>query len=222
MALNFPSNPSPNDTYTLGSRTWYYTGTGWKLLSNGSLAATVAYVDGQVANAAGNTYVQNNFAANAYVTTQLNSKVNTSALTSVITLNQVSITGNTYSAGYFSEKANIFSSGLAANVNYNVNDGVVHFHTASSNANATVNLQGFTNVAIGNSTSMAVLVTNGAAPKYVSAVQVDGTVANVTTKWAGGAAPTSGNASNVDIYSFSVIKTATLTYSIFASQNQFG
>ena len=31
MALNFPSNPSTNDLYTIGERTWYYTGTAWKL-----------------------------------------------------------------------------------------------------------------------------------------------------------------------------------------------
>ena len=31
MALNFPNSPSLNDTYTLGDKTWIYTGYGWRL-----------------------------------------------------------------------------------------------------------------------------------------------------------------------------------------------
>jgi hypothetical protein len=32
MALNFPSSPSTDDTYVLGSRTWRYNGTAWQLV----------------------------------------------------------------------------------------------------------------------------------------------------------------------------------------------
>lgn len=31
MAIDFPNSPSVNDTYTVGSRTWTYTGTAWVL-----------------------------------------------------------------------------------------------------------------------------------------------------------------------------------------------
>ena len=31
MAANFPSSPSPNQVYTYGTRSWYWTGTAWKL-----------------------------------------------------------------------------------------------------------------------------------------------------------------------------------------------
>ena len=31
MALNFPNSPSLNDTYTLGDKSWIYTGYGWRL-----------------------------------------------------------------------------------------------------------------------------------------------------------------------------------------------
>ena len=132
-------------------------------------------------------------------------------------------TGNTFSSRFFAEKANVISTGLAANNTYRLIDGVVHYHTANSAANSTVNLTGFNEIPSGNSVSMAVLVTNNTSAKYITAVQIDGTQSNVTIKWQGGSAPTSGATSNVDIYSFSVIKTANPnTYSIFASKTQFG
>lgn len=131
--------------------------------------------------------------------------------------------GNTFSSQFFAEEANVISSGLAANNTYRLLDGVVHYHTANSSANATVNLTGFNAIPIANSVSMAILVTNNASPRYITTVQIDGTQANVTIRWQGGSAPTSGATSNVDIYSFSVIKTAAPnTYSIFASKTQFG
>lgn len=88
---------------------------------------------------------------------------------------------------------------------------------------AQISLNGFSDVSVGNSVSVAVLVQNGAAPKYISGVQVDGTGTGVTVKWSGGSLPTGGNTSNTDIYVFSVIKTSSSpTYNIFASQTQFG
>lgn len=36
MALNFPSNPSLNQTYSYGNSTWTWNGSGWKLVSSGS------------------------------------------------------------------------------------------------------------------------------------------------------------------------------------------
>jgi hypothetical protein len=54
---------------------------------------------------------------------------------------------------------------------------------------------------------------------YNSAVQVDGS--SVTPKWQGGSAPTAGNASGVDVYSYTIVKTANATFTVFASLSQF-
>ena len=54
---------------------------------------------------------------------------------------------------------------------------------------------------------------------YPTAFTIDGT--SVTPKWQGGTAPSSGNASSIDVYTFVIIKTASATYTVLASQTQF-
>ena len=50
MALNFPNNPTANQSYTLGSKTWIYNGYGWKLkeiqLSNTEISSYSTVADG--------------------------------------------------------------------------------------------------------------------------------------------------------------------------------
>ena len=50
-------------------------------------------------------------------------------------------------------------------------------------------------------------------------LQIDGVA--VTPKWAGGAAPTSGSADSIDVYTFTVIKTANATFTVLASKSDF-
>ena len=54
---------------------------------------------------------------------------------------------------------------------------------------------------------------------YNNVIQVDGTT--VTAIWQGGSAPTTGNASSTDVYTYTAIKTAASTYTVLASQTQF-
>ena len=92
--------------------------------------------------------------------------------------------------------------------------------TADQTANRTIN---FTNVnstlAIGQSVTCAVMLTQGSTAYYLNAYQVDSSA--VTPKWQGGTAPTAGNASSIDAYSFTIIKTADATFTMLASQTQF-
>jgi hypothetical protein len=71
----------------------------------------------------------------------------------------------------------------------------------------------------GQSLTVAFLVTQGATAYYNSAVQVDGS--SVTPKWQGGTAPTAGNASSVDIYTYTIVKTGSAAFTVFASQTKF-
>jgi hypothetical protein len=74
-------------------------------------------------------------------------------------------------------------------------------------------------MAIGESMSVTFLVTQGATAYYNSAVQVDGS--SVTPKWQGGSAPTSGNASSIDSYTYVIIKTGSAAFTIIAAQTRF-
>ena len=59
------------------------------------------------------------------------------------------------------------------------------------------------------------LVTTAAAAGYSAELTIDG--AAVTENWIGGAAPAAGGASGVDIYSYTIIKTASATYSVIGN-----
>jgi hypothetical protein len=61
--------------------------------------------------------------------------------------------------------------------------------------------------------------TNGATPYYPNVINIDGTA--VTPKWSGGTAPSSGNASSVDVYAFNILKTASATFVVLGSQSKF-
>jgi hypothetical protein len=96
----------------------------------------------------------------------------------------------------------------------------VSYLTANQTANRTIN---FTNVnanlAIGQSVTGSILATQGGTAYYFNAYQVDGST--VTPKWSGGSAPTAGNASSIDVYTFTIVKTADATFTVLASQTQF-
>jgi hypothetical protein len=70
------------------------------------------------------------------------------------------------------------------------------------------------NLTTGDSISCVFLVTNGGTAYYPTAFQVDSVA--VTPKWSGGTAPTAGNASAIDSYSFIIIKTGAATFTVLA------
>ena len=125
------------------------------------------------------------------------------------------------------ETATVSAIAATGTIAYDVTTQVVLFYTSNASANWTVNFRGSsgtslnTLLATGESLTAAFLVTQGSTAYFNSAVQVDGTTSGVTTRWQGGTAPSAGNASGVDIYTYTIIKTANATFSVFASQTQF-
>jgi len=110
-------------------------------------------------------------------------------------------------------------------VNIDVKTSGVWYYTSNASADWTFNIRGDGSTTLdsmlttGESVSVAFLVTNGATARYPSTIKVDGTT--VTPKWQGGITPTGGNASSIDSYGFLVIKTASNTFTVLASQTKF-
>ena len=118
-----------------------------------------------------------------------------------------------------SETVNIYSSTSGTLTFDTASQGVV-YATANQTANRTIN---FTNVnsriTTGQSVTCSVLMTQGSTAYYLNAYQVDGS--SVTPKWSGGSAPTGGNASGIDAYTFTILKTANATFTVLASLTQY-
>ena len=101
----------------------------------------------------------------------------------------------------------------------------VLYHTSSAGGNWTLNIRGNSGTQLnsimstGQSMTLVFLVTQGATPYYQNGFTIDGN--NVTPKWQNGSAPTSGNASSIDVYVVSIIKTGSGTFTAFESQTQF-
>lgn len=124
------------------------------------------------------------------------------------------------------ESANIVASAATGTINVDVNTAAIWYYTSNASANFTLNFRGnsgttlSSRLAVGEAISVVFLNTNGTTAYYPNVFQIDGSA--VTPKWAGGTAPAAGNASSVDSYSFTIIKTAaTPTYLVLAGQTKF-
>ncbi len=123
------------------------------------------------------------------------------------------------------ERCNVVASAATGTINIETLTAGTWYYTSNATGNHTLNLRGSSTTSMdtllttGDSQTIVWLNTNGATPYYVSAVQVD-SVAQ-TVKWQNGTAPSAGNASSIDAYVFTVIKTAASTYTVFGTQTKF-
>jgi len=123
------------------------------------------------------------------------------------------------------EVATVSATAATGTINYDITTQSVLYYTSNASANWTVNFRGSsgtslnTLMATGESISVTFLVTQGTTAYYNSAVQVDGS--SVTPKWQGGSAPTSGNTSSIDSYTYVIIKTGSAAFTVLASQTKF-
>jgi hypothetical protein len=146
-------------------------------------------------------------------------------------LSLISATFAGTASGYCLKTANIAeittvsATAATGTINYDVTTQSILYYTSNASANWTVNFRGSsgtslnTLMATNDSISVTFMVTQGATAYYNSAVTIDGSA--VTPKWQGGSAPTSGNASSIDVYNYVITKTASATYTVLAAISQF-
>lgn len=145
--------------------------------------------------------------------------INWSASLSGLTINSPVILGP-------EERCNVVAAAATGTINFDVLTATVWLYTTNASANHTLNIRGNSGttlnsiLSVGDSISLVWLNTNGATPYYPNVIQIDGST--VTPRWAGGTVPSAGNASSIDAYSFTIIKTAaTPTYTVLGGQTRF-
>jgi len=123
------------------------------------------------------------------------------------------------------EVTTISATAATGTINYDVTTQSVLYYTTSASANWTVNVRGNSSTSLdtlmstGQALTVVFLVTQGATAYYNNAFTIDGN--SVTPKYQGGTAWTAGNASGIDAYSYTIVKTGSAAFTVFAAQTQF-
>ena len=123
------------------------------------------------------------------------------------------------------ENATVSATAATGTINYDVLTQSVLQYTTNASANWTLNVRGNVSTTLnsimttGQSITIMFSAAQGATAYYNNVLQIDGST--VTPKWKGSAAPTSGNASSTDVYTYAIIKTGSGTYNVLASQSKF-
>lgn len=132
----------------------------------------------------------------------------------------ISVT-NLNTEGQLKEKVNVTAGKLSDNLDINIDNGNVHLFTTQETTTSTPNIVSTaginTDMSVGDAISVTI-VTTAAAGGYSAQLTIDG--AAVTENWIGGDAPSEGGSSGVDIYSYTIMKTASATYTVVANKAQ--
>ena len=124
------------------------------------------------------------------------------------------------------EKATISGSGASSTIAIYPSTQSILYYTGNASGNWTTNLAWSagtsmnTALAVSDVVTVVFMATQGASAFYNNVVQVDGTTSGVTTKWQL-AAPSAGNANSIDVYTYTVTKTGSGTFTVLASQTKF-
>jgi hypothetical protein len=123
------------------------------------------------------------------------------------------------------EKVTVAATAATGTVAFDVMTQAVLYYTTNASGNWTLNVRGDGSNSLnsimntGESITVAHIVSQGATAYYNNAFTIDGS--SVTPEWQGGTAPSAGNVSSLDSYTYTIIKTADATFTVLAAQTQF-
>jgi len=121
------------------------------------------------------------------------------------------------------EDVNVVAAAATGTINFDITTASIWYYTTNATANHTLNFRYSSGVSLntfmatGDSLTVVWLNTNGATAFYPSAITIDGNA--VTPKVP--AAISAGNASAIDAYSFTIIKTGSATFTVLETQTKF-
>jgi hypothetical protein len=119
------------------------------------------------------------------------------------------------------ERMTVSATAATGTINFDAATQGVLYYTSNASANWTLNVRGNSGatlnsiLATGDAITVAFLVTNGSTAYRHTALTIDGSAQTVL--WSGGTAPAAGSASSVDAYSFTIIKTASATFTVLGA-----
>jgi len=213
----------------------YETDTGKMKVGNGSTAWTslgYTVTDGDISSVTAGTGLQGGGNSGA-VTLSIGPTVAT--LTGAQTLADKTLTSPIINGAFtnsvneiitrgFEEDVNVVASAATGTIDFDVATASIWYYTSNATANHTLNFRYNSSttlsskLAVGDAITLVWLNTNGSTAYYPNVIQIDGTT--VTPKVP--AAIAAGNASSVDAYSFTIIKTASApTYTVLETQTKF-
>jgi hypothetical protein len=123
------------------------------------------------------------------------------------------------------ERLTVSATAATGTVNYDALTQGVLYYTTNASGNWTLNVRGDgsttlnDSLATNDSITIVFLVTQGSTAYYSNAFTIDGT--SVTPKYITGTAFSAGNASSIDSYVYTIIKTGSATFTVLASQTKF-
>lgn len=198
-------------------------------LSGGGTTGTVTLsIDSTVATLTGTQALTNKDltgAGNTFPST-LATLTGTQTLTNK-TLTSPAVNGGTVTDAIvrgLQEDVNVVASAATGTINFDIGTASVWYYTSNASANHTLNFRYNSTttlnnmLAVGDAVTVVWMNTNGTTAYYPNVIQIDGST--VTPKVP--AAISAGNASAIDVYSFTIIKTAaTPTYTVLETQTKF-
>ena len=123
------------------------------------------------------------------------------------------------------ERLTVSATAAASTVQFDALTQGVLYYTSNATGNWTLNVRGDGSTTLNDSLTtndsitIVFLATQGATAYYGSALTIDGNA--VTPKYITGTAFSAGNASSIDSYVYTIIKTGSAAFTVLASQTKF-
>jgi len=123
------------------------------------------------------------------------------------------------------ETTTVSATPAGGTINFYTASQSVLYYTSAASGNWTLNVAHSASttlnaaLASGQTITIVFMATQGATAYYPTGFTIDGS--SVTPKWQGGSAPAIGNANDIDVYAYTIIKTGSATYTVLASQTTF-
>jgi hypothetical protein len=157
--------------------------------------------------------------------------VNAVSISSTDTLTNKTLTAPSISGGTLvdsvirglEEDVNVVAAAATGTIDFNIETASIWYYTSNATANHTLNFRFSstvslnTSLAVGDAITLVWLNTNGGTAFYPNVIQIDGNT--VTPKVP--ASITGGNINAIDVYSFTIIKTASATFTVLETQQKF-